>query len=369
MTSGPPLLHPAVLGRQASLPPLGLLLSESLNLEELIAIKAHEKIPVHLVFPVGSAREAENLAHLLAILKPLEPHLIDQCWIAFGGQRLGNLARLVQSNRRPSSFPALRIFQARRALPPDQHRAPVGKGAVMRAFLYHLIAQERVIHPRAVVQFIDADIRPPYFSRRWVIDPVGAILWFQAVEAAKVVYQRPYGGRLNAILRSYLALCPHPAIQALQKLIYLLSGEIAGTLKFWSALPFKTGYGIEILTLLSLALDRLHLVPGTADLEHLVQVYLGQMDHRHAPLTSTPRKRGLDQMAGNVFQTLDECLREAGILTWQSDMNQEPRLIIPVPPRRVEQPPDWLQVPLTEATLPPLRALPEIQAVLGGESY
>ena len=142
----------------------------------------------------------------------------------------------------------------------------------MRAVLHHLIRTAGVTHPGAVVQFIDADIRPAYFSPRWVLDPVGAVLWFQAVEAAKVVYHRPRGGRLNALLRAFLSQCPGEGLQSLQKLVYLLSGEIAATLRFWTALPFKSGYGIETLTLVSLAADRLQLRPGTPDLAHVVQV-------------------------------------------------------------------------------------------------
>jgi len=80
----------------------------------------------------------------------------------------------------------------------------------MRAFLYHLVVAEGVVNPRTVVAFIDADIRPPYFHPGWVVDPVGAILWWHTVEAAKIVYQRPYGGRVNTMLRSLLALCPMP---------------------------------------------------------------------------------------------------------------------------------------------------------------
>jgi hypothetical protein len=239
----------------------------------------------------------------------------------------------------------------------------------MRAFLYHLVVTENVTHPRTVVAFIDADIRPPYFHPRWVVDPVGAILWFHTVEVAKIVYQRPHGGRLNTMLRSLLALCPHAGVQALQKLAYLLSGEIAGTLKFWSRLPFKTGFGVETLTLLSFALDQLGLTPGTPDLEHLVQVYVGRMDHRHAPLTSTPRQRGLDQMAGTVFYTLMESLTGAGLLRWQAPEIVQPRLSIPVPDGEAGEPLAWMEVPLADVTLPPLATCPEVRARLspGGD--
>jgi hypothetical protein len=362
--SGPPaVLRPRDWERGARLPALGLIPAGSFDPEVVKYLKEADRMPVHLVFPLGTAREAGNLHALLLILRPLMSSLIDQVWIAFGGERPEGLRRLM------ATWPQVKVFPAARRLPPDQEHAPLGKGAAMRALLYHLVVRAGVTHPRAVVVFIDADIRPPYFHPRWVVDPVGAILWWHTVEAAKIVYQRPHGGRLNTMLRSLLALCPHPGVQALQKLAYLLSGEMAGTLKFWSRLPFKTGYGVETLTLLSFALDRLGLAPGTPDLEHLVQVYVGQMDHRHAPLTSTPRKRGLDQMAGAVFHTLMEVLLEADLLRWQVPPVAAPSLSIPMPDGKGGDPLAWMEVPLADVTLPPLAACPEVRARLasGGE--
>jgi len=318
-------------------------------------LKQKAGAPVHLVFPLRHARGAGNLRALLPTLRPLFGSLIDQVWVAYGGERPAGLRRLTDA------FPQVKVFHTARRLPPDQQGAPQGKGAAMRAFLYHLVVTENVTHPRAVVAFIDADIRPPYFHPGWVVDPVGAILWFQTVEAAKIVYQRPRGGRLNTMLRSLLALCPHTGVQALQKLAYLLSGEIAGTLKFWSRLPFKTGFGVETLTLLSFALDHLGLTPGTPDLEHLVQIYVGQMDHCHAPLTSTPGKRGLDQMAGTVFCTLMESLTAADLLRWQAPAMASPWLSIPVPDGESGEPLAWMEVPLADVTLPPLATCPEVR--------
>jgi glucosyl-3-phosphoglycerate synthase len=357
--SGPPeVMRPLQWERTGRLPALGLIPAGSFDPEMVLNLKQAAGVPVHLVFPLGSSREAGNLRDLLMTLQPLPPTLIDQIWIAFGGQRPEGLRRLTEA------CPQVKVFPAARHLPPDQQQVPLGKGSAMRALLYHLVVNEGVSHPRTVVAFIDADIRPAYFHPRWVVDPVGALLWFHTVEAAKIVYQRPHGGRLNTMLRSLLALCPHPGVQALQRLAYLLSGEMAGTLKFWTRLPFKTGYGVETLTLLSLALDHLGLDPGTPDLEHLVQVYVGQMDHRHAPLTSTPRKRGLDQMAGTVFHTLMETLVAAGLLRWQAPPLAEPRLAIPVPDGPKGEPLAWMEAPLGDVTLPPLASCPEVQARL-----
>jgi hypothetical protein len=354
----PEVIRPGDWPRPARLPALGLIPGGSFGVETVAALKREGQMPVHLVFPLGTARGAGNLRHLLAVAAPLVNRVVDQVWIAYGGERPEGLKTLTQD------WPTVRVFPVIRRLPPDQEQAPLGKGAAMRACLYHLIVNEGVTHPRAVVVFLDADIRPAYFHPGWVLDPVGAILRFQTVEAAKIVYQRPYGGRLSTMLRPLLALCPHPGIQSLQKLAYLLSGELAGTLKFWSRLPFKTGFGVEIRTLLAFALDQLRLDPGTPDLEHLVQVYVGRMDHRHAPLTSTPRRRGLDQMAGTVFYTLVESLRDAGLLRCPTPLPEPPRLAIPVPDGERGEPLAWLEAPLGDAPLSPLADCPEVRVRL-----
>lgn len=351
----PAVIQPHLWGRDAVLPRLGLIPAGGLALTEVLGYKSVEAIPVHLVFPVGNAREAHNLRKLLAILWPLYGNLVDRVWIAFGGRRLGGLSELTLD------YPGLTVFEAREHLPPDQQEVPLGKGAAMRAMVYHLIVREGLSHPRAVVEFLDADIRPPYFSTRWIVDPVGALLRFSRVEAVKVVYHRPRGGRLNAMLRSLLALCPHSGVQALQQLAYLLSGEMAGTLHFWASLPFKSGFGVEILTLLSFALDHLGLSPGSHDLDHLLQVHVGQMDHRHAPLTSTARQRGLDQMAGQVFHTFMEVLLRERILFWGDPATDPPTLNIPLPVAPGQGTPDWLQVSIGDASLPPLKTLMEVQ--------
>jgi hypothetical protein len=121
---------------------------------------------------------------------------------------------------------------------------------------------------------------------------------------------------------------------------------------------------VETKTLLALALNQLGLVPGTPDLDHLVQVYVGRMDHRHAPLTSTPRTRGLDQMAGTVFHTLMESLMEVDLWRCRAPLAEPPRLTIPVPDGARGEPLAWMEVPLADTTLPPLMTCPEVKARL-----
>ncbi|MGQ9921678.1 MAG: hypothetical protein ACUVRZ_10170 [Desulfobacca sp.] len=363
LASGRPLpfLDPQQLGQDGPCPPLGLLRADVWRAADLIALKQRQSRPVQVIFPVKDGSEAANLAELAAILDPLAGTLIDAGWLACGAHEPGDLALL------PRQFPWLRLFLARQAPPPDQVGFPWGKGAVMRALLHHLVRSREITNPRAILQFFDADIRPAYFGLQWCLGPVGALLWFTELAAAKVVYFRPRGGRLNTFVRSLLAALPHAGVQRLQELLYLLSGEMAATLTFWTTVPFKTGYGIEILILLALALDQLQLRPDRPDLAALVQVFVGQMDHRHAPLRSDRWRAGLDQMAATVCHTLLEVLGQAGVLTWTAPTPTTGPLHIPLPTRAPAQPPAWLTVPVGEATLPPLRSLPEIAAALSGE--
>jgi hypothetical protein len=351
-------LQPYLLGRAGPFPALGLIRAEAFELEDIVRLKQTEARPVHLVFPVKEAAEAANLEKLLAILAPLAPLLLDGGWLAFGGEEPGELIELTRQ------YPWLHLFRARQFPPPDQPEHAWGKGAVMRTLVYHLVHTGQITDPRAIIQFIDADIVPSYFSPHWLMGPVGTILWFSVLEAAKVVYFRPRGGRLNAFLRSLLAILPQAGIQRLQNLIYLLSGEMAATVKFWSSVPFKTGYGIEILVLLSLALDQVNLHPGKTDLEQLAQVFVGKMDHRHAPVQSTRHRRGLDQMAGNVVHTVFETLEQAGIISWSEGGSALRQLAIPTPGAKPAWHPGWLEVQVGELTLPPLKCRPEIAAAL-----
>jgi hypothetical protein len=351
-------LDPYRLGREGTFPALGRLRGDVFKLGDILTLKQAEPRKVYVVFPVKEASEMANLEKLLAILAPLAPQLIDGAWLAFGGEDPGELPKLTQV------YPWLRLFTARRFPPPDQTEPAWGKGAVMRALLYYLAHSGEVTDPQAIIQFIDADIVPSYFNPAWCLGAVGTIFWFSAVEAVKVVYFRPRGGRLNAFLRSLLAMIPHPGIQRLQNLIYLLSGEMAATMNFWSSVPFKTGYGIEILVLLSLALDQVCLKPGRSDLEQVAQIFVGKMDHRHAPVQSTRQQRGLDQMAGNVFHTVFETLEQAGVLSWPGGGTASRGLVIPTPGRRPDWQPEWLQVSVGELTLPPLKSRPEIAAAL-----
>lgn len=346
--------------RQDRLPPLSLLPAGLFDPQQIETLKRQEGIPVIIVFPVRGDGELFTLEREIQILRPLVGKIIDEIWIAFGGRPGTEVPRMAERYGVQVHFDS----ESRMA---DAGEDRSGKGFAMRGILHHLCVQKNLHHPDAIIQFIDGDIREGTFTPRWVIDPVGAILWFREIEVAKIVYQRPFGGRLNAFLAPLISIFDHPRILPLTRLIYLLSGEMAATLRFWLSAPFKQNFGIEIKLLTALALNRVQLRKGENDLDRVLQVYMGEMDHRHSPLRSTRHGTGLDGMAKEVFQTFLEDLAEEGLIRLDQGLRFSDRFRLALMESKNEEneekkSPVYLDFPSAEKTFPPLKNLPAIQA-------
>lgn len=179
-------VDPEKAGRCMNLPPLSLLLMHSMDREKIEEIKKEESVPVLVVFPARGDEELLTLEREIQILQPLLGRIIDEVWIAFGGNEHDDIPLMAKKY-------GARVFYAHRNGMNDARRDESGKGLSMRGLLYHLVADRGLNHPRAIIQFVDADIKEGYFNPRWVIDPVGAVLWFKRIEVAKIVYHRPWG--------------------------------------------------------------------------------------------------------------------------------------------------------------------------------
>lgn len=362
------ILNPEKMGRKGSFPPLSLLMLHAMDRERVEEIKKKEKVPVFVVFPARGDEELLTLEREIQILQPLMGRIIDEVWIAFGGSKHDDVPLMAKKY-------GVRVFYAESNGMKDASRGDSGKGLSMRGLIYHLCAVEGLTQPNAILEFIDADIREGYFNPRWVIDPVGALLWFNQAEVAKIVYHRPYGGRLNAFITPFISIFQHASINPLKNLLYFLSGEIAGTLKFWLSVPFKQNFGIEMKILTSLAFNKVHLQADRDDLQHVIQVFMGEMDHKHTPLRSTARSKGLDAMAKEVFQTFLEDLSAEGLIRLAKNVTFSDRLKISTVTSPGEGAgeagiPSKLNMPSREKTFFPLKNLPEIQAAcpwLAGE--
>jgi len=95
---------------------------------------------------------------------------------------------------------------------------------------------------------------------------------------------------------------------------------------------------------------------------------MGEMDHKHTPLRSTGRVQGLDAMAKEVFQCFLEDLHAEGLIRMGKGLTFSDRLqiatVTPASEGGEEMgTPTQLDIPSKEKTFPPLKNLPEIQAI------
>ena len=128
--------------------------------------------------------------------------------------------------------------------------------------------------------FVDSDLVDP--SPDFVPTLLGPLLLEPGVALVKGFYRRPLasedaagsgGGRVTELMARPLLSALRPELSGV---IQPLSGEYAGTRALLEAVPFASGYGVEI----GLLLDA-HAIVG---LDGIAQVNLGVRRHRNQPL-------------------------------------------------------------------------------------
>lgn len=137
-----------------------------------------------------------------------------------------------------------------------------------------------------IVVFVDADIRNPHPRFIWAL--IAPLLADPRIQLVKAFYDRPLaaggvmhsagGGRVTELLARPLLNLFWPA---LAQVVQPLSGEYAARRGLLEALPFFTGYGVEI----GMLIDTLRLVGHDA----IAQVDVGQRIHRNQELDALSR--------------------------------------------------------------------------------
>jgi len=156
-----------------------------------------------------------------------------------------------------------------------------------------------------LVCFLDADSED--FSAHFATGLLGPLICEAGVSFVKAFYQRPFihggvevpggGGRVNHLLaRPALALFYPELAGVLQP----LAGEVAASRELLEALPFATGYGVEIAMLID--------VWRMAGLDAIAQVDLEEHRNHNQPLSA------LTPMASTVLATIARRLQSEGRL-------------------------------------------------------
>ncbi|HEV7161959.1 MAG TPA: glucosyl-3-phosphoglycerate synthase [Solirubrobacteraceae bacterium] len=169
----------------------------------------------------------------------------------------------------------------------------LGKGDAMWRALSRLSGE--------LVCFLDADTEG--FSAHFATGLLGPLVCEEGVSFVKAFYRRPIGGgtegggRVNHLMaRPALALF-YPELAGVRQ---PLAGEVAARRELLEAIPFATGYGVEVAMLID--------VWRTAGLGAMAQVDLVEHRNRHQPLSA------LTPMAETVLATIARRLVQDGRL-------------------------------------------------------
>jgi len=137
-----------------------------------------------------------------------------------------------------------------------------------------------------IVMFADADTTD--FRDHFVYGTLGPLFTDPAIQFVKAAYRRPFkqgeesvadgGGRVTELMAKPLLNLFYPELAGF---VQPLAGEFAGRRELLSAVPFFTGYGVEI----GMMID----VFAEVGLEGMAQVDLGTRQNRHQPLASLTR--------------------------------------------------------------------------------
>ncbi len=146
-----------------------------------------------------------------------------------------------------------------------------------------------------IVMFADADTTD--FQDHYVYGTLGPLLADPAIQFCKAAYRRPFtqgeesvpdgGGRVTELMAKPLINFFYPELAGF---VQPLAGEFAGRRELLNAVPFFTGYGVEIGMLID--------VFAEIGLAGMAQVDLGTRQNRHQTLAD------LTRMSSVVFRTV-----------------------------------------------------------------
>ncbi len=261
--------------------------------EEVLKLKENKKIIA--VFSTFGEREAHLVIEKIGVLKKLPSGLIDK--IIINHRRAGENSDRTESGI-ASVYKDVDIFISNDALVPDMKKEK-GKGADMRRTIYRINKEysENFSPENIVVVFLDADVLPEYFEIHFLSGLAGAVL--KGADYAKGGFWREMGRVKKYVAQPLFSAISHPSLNGLTEFSYPLSGECAGTLRFFNSVTFSQIYGVETSVLIDA-------VSGDYT---LADVNLGLYDHEHSS------DFNIQKMSFGIIRTYLNSLIDHGIIT------------------------------------------------------
>ena len=266
--------------------------AKKITKEKFIELKGDRK--VYVVFSTFGEREAELIYDKITLLRTEIGETIDKIFLSH--RRAGEAEELTEK-KAVAAYPDTDILICNNYQVPDMEKEK-GKGADMRRTLYHIntLSGNGTEEDDVIIVYLDADVVPEHFGPHFVLGLAGAVM--QGHDFAKASFWRAMGRVKKFVAQPLFSIIDHPSLEGLSELAYPLSGEVAGTLKFFNSVNFWQIYGVET----GINIDSCIGPYSIAD------VNLGLYDHEHHG------DAGIQKMAFGIMRTYLTQLRDYGII-------------------------------------------------------
>jgi len=274
---------------------VNILRSKDFPLKEVEKLKGDHKLFV--VFSTFGEREADLIYDKISLVHRKAGSLVDKIYLSH--RRAGEAPERTESRAR-EAWDGTEVLVCNDFPVPDM-ASEKGKGADMRRILYHINKTSgRDIDPQKVVMiFLDADVVEEFFGTHFILGLAGAVL--KGNDFAKASFWREMGRVKKYVAQPLFSSIEHPDLEKLSDLAYPLSGEVAGTLKFFNTVHFWQMYGVET----GINIDASRGEYRVAD------VNLGRYDHEHHGDV------GIQKMAFGIIRTYMKQLEDYGYLEFK----------------------------------------------------
>ena len=206
------------------------------NDESLVKLKGNKKI--YVIFSTFGEREAELIYQKIKLIDAMQ--CVDEIFVSH--RRVDDEKEELTEIKAKQASSRAKVIVCNTINVPDMGLEK-GKGADMRRSLYYLITGHKSDLNNTVVVFLDADVLAQYFGTHFVLGLAGAVL--QGYDFAKASFWRQMGRVKKYVAQPLFSAIVHGNLEPLRQFAYPLSGEVAGTLSFFTKVSFWQMYGVE----------------------------------------------------------------------------------------------------------------------------
>ena len=232
------------------------------NDESLVKLKGNKKI--YVIFSTFGEREAELIYKKIKLIDAMQ--CVDEIFVSH--RRVDDEKEELTEIKAKEASTRAKVILCNTINVPDMGLEK-GKGADMRRSLYYLITGHQADLNNTVVVFLDADVLAQYFGTHFVLGLAGAVL--QGYDFAKASFWRQMGRVKKYVAQPLFSAIAHSNLESLRQFAYPLSGEVAGTLSFFTKVSFWQMYGVETGINIDAVLGNYK----------IADVNLGLYDHEH----------------------------------------------------------------------------------------